>query len=52
MSFAILFFPGRWISHKVEKKEKAKVKQKFGSALQQDENIPIVESVSSESLSS
>ena len=49
--YALLFFPGRWISHKnIKEQEKIKVKDKFGSALQHDENTPVVESISSSSI--
>ena len=51
IAFALLYFPNRWISHKLPEKDKQLVKDKFGSAVQQDENLPIVESVSSHSLS-
>lgn len=33
MAFALLFFPGKWISHRVkDDMEKKRVKLKFGSA--------------------
>ena len=52
--FAILFFPGRWISHRDPRQYlREKLKEKFGSAIgHYDENMPDVVTVDSQSDSS
>ena len=47
MSVAVIFYPSKWIDHKIEERRKRKVERKFGKAEREDENTPMVESMGS-----
>lgn len=47
MVVAILYYPARWIDHKVEEKSRRKVERRFGKGEREDESTPIVESMNS-----
>lgn len=49
--FAVIFFPGRWVNHREKKKRAIQVKAQYGSSGDLDESTPVVESMSSQSLS-
>lgn len=50
MAVAMVYYPSRWINHKVEEKKKIKIQRRFGKGIRDDESIPIVESVNSSML--
>ncbi|CDW81427.1 UNKNOWN [Stylonychia lemnae] len=43
-AFAVVFYPSKWIDHRIEEKKRLKIESKFGKAEREDENALIVES--------
>lgn len=47
MVVVLLFYPKKWIDHKIEDKKKIRVERRFGKGARHDESVPIIESVNS-----
>lgn len=43
----MVFYPSKWVDHKIEERRRKKVEIRFGKAQREDETTPIVESVGS-----
>lgn len=47
MVVVLIFYPAKWIDHKIEERNRRKVERKFGKADKEDENTLIVETMGS-----